>query len=202
MSWLSAAALLSAALLVPAAASGQSLSAQQIFEAIGVRDGAVVCEIGAGDGALSLEAARSVGPDGRVYTSELGDRRVTTLQEKVAASGLAHITVVAGDATGTNFPDAACDALFMRDVYHHLTDPAAMNASIVRALKPGARAAVVDFAPPGAEAAGAADRGRDGMHGVGADTVLREMQEAGLEPVSTERPAQRWFMVVVRKPIR
>ena len=121
------------------------------------------------------------------------------LRDKVGSS--AQVTVVAGDAVKTNFPDAGCDAVFMRNVYHHFADPAAMNASIARALKPGARLAIVDFSPPpGSEAPCPADRGKDGMHGITADTLSREMKEAGFEPVSSDVGDRRWFMVVVAKP--
>jgi ubiquinone/menaquinone biosynthesis C-methylase UbiE len=181
-------------------AQGGSVATEKIFEALGLRAGLAVCEIGAGDGELSLAAARLVGPEGRVYTSELGDERVKSLQDRVAASGLAQVTVVAGDPVKTNFPDGACGALFMRNVYHHFADPAAMNASIAAALQPGARLAVVDFAPPGEEAGRPADRSRDGTHGISAESVSRELAAAGFEPVATEAGAGRWFLVVVRKP--
>jgi SAM-dependent methyltransferase len=136
-----------------------------------------------------------------VFTSELGDARVKTLQARVAGSGLSHITVVAGDAVKTNFPDAACDALFLRNVYHHFAEPSTMNASIAAALKPGARLAIVDFTPPpGGEAKDPADRGKDGSHGLSPESLSRELKEAGFEPVAIDTGSQRWFMVVVAKP--
>jgi tRNA A58 N-methylase Trm61 len=181
-------------------ASTGSVATERIFEAIGVREGITVCEIGAGSGELSIAAARIVGSTGRVLTSELGDERVKTLQNSVTKSTLAQITVVSGDPVKTNFPDSGCDALFMRNVYHHFADPAAMNQSIVAALKPGARVAVVDFTPPGDEAKNPADRGKDGMHGVSAASVSRELKDAGLEPAASEAGAERWFMVVASKP--
>jgi tRNA A58 N-methylase Trm61 len=159
-----------------------------------------VCEIGAGDGEMSIAAARIVGPNGRVYSSELGDARIKKLRDNVAARGLTQITVVAGDPTRTNFPDGACDGVFMRDVYHHVTDPASMNSSISAALKPGGRVAVIDFSPGGKEADRPAGRAGNGSHGVYSETVVREMKDGGFEFVSSELPAQRWFMVVVSKP--
>jgi ubiquinone/menaquinone biosynthesis C-methylase UbiE len=200
-------ALLFVTLFVPIVASaqrsGSSIATETIFEALGVGEGATVCEIGAGDGDLSIAAARLAGPKGRVYTSELGEDRVKSLQRRVESSadrdGLAHITVVAGGADRTNFPDAACDALFMRNVYHHFAEPAEMNASISAALKPGGRLAIVDFSPPGEEATRPADRDNDGMHGVSPESVSRELKEAGLEPVSSETGERRWFMVVAAK---
>jgi ubiquinone/menaquinone biosynthesis C-methylase UbiE len=179
---------------------GSTVATERIFEALQARADSTICEIGAGDGELSLEAARRVGPGGHIYTSELGDDRVRKLRERVASSRLSQITVVTGDAAQTNFPQATCDALFMRNVYHHFAEPAAMNASIAGALKPGGRIAVVDFRPPGDEAASPADRDNDGTHGVTADTVTRELQAAGFVLITTERGTDRWFMIVAAKP--
>jgi ubiquinone/menaquinone biosynthesis C-methylase UbiE len=180
--------------------SAEGISAEKLFAAIDIHEGSTVCEVGAGDGQMSIKAARLVGSQGRVYTNELGDSKAGKLREKITAAGLAHVTVVTGEAARTNFPDAICDALFLRDVYHHFSEPAAMNRSIAAALKPGGRVAVVDFRPPGKEAEQPADRGKDGMHGVTADTVSRELKEAGFEPVSAPASGNRWFMVVVAKP--
>lgn len=195
--------LLLATLFVPAAAQrgGSDIPTETIFDALGAREGLTICEIGAGDGELSLEAARRVGPAGRVYTSELGSSRLGTLRRKVEESGLERITVVEGTPARTNFPDSSCDAVFMRNVYHHFEDPAAMNASIAGALKPGGRLAVVDFSPPGQEARCAANRDEDGEHGVRRETVSEELRRAGFRLVASETGSGRWFMVVAEKPL-
>ena len=190
-------------LFIPVAASaqqpGSTIADDKIFEALRLREGATVCEIGAGDGDLSIAAARVVGATGHIYTSELGASRVKSLEDSVAKSGLAQITVVAGEPARTNFPDQGCDALFMRNVYHHFAEPPAMNASIAAALKPGGRLAVVDFAPPGKEATQPAGRAKDGTHGVTPESVSRELKAAGFAPVTSEHGTQRWFMIVVSK---
>lgn len=183
----------------PAAQDG-SLATARIFDALSVHEGSTVCEIGAGDGALSLEAADRVGARGHVYTSELGDQRIDALRDKVTASRKPQVQVIAGDASATNFPGDVCDALFMRNVYHHFDTPSSMNRSIAAALKPGGRLAVVDFTPPGTEAAKPADRDRDGMHGVSAASVARELRAAGFHVEATETGTGRAFMVVAAKP--
>jgi ubiquinone/menaquinone biosynthesis C-methylase UbiE len=148
--------------------AGGSVATERIFDALALKEGSVVAEIGAGDGELSLAAARRVGATGRLYTTELGEERVQKLEGAVKAAELPQITVVAGAAASSNLPDGCCDAIFMRNVYHHLAEPAAMNASLFRALKPGGRIAVVDFTPPPdrGEAARPDDRSKDGSHGV------------------------------------
>src|SRR5690348_10638758 len=100
-------ALLLAALLVPGAASAQGVQPARIFEALALSPGATVCEMGAGDGELSLAAAGLVGREGHVYTSELGAERLKTLRSKVGSPDRPNVHVVAGQAERTNFPDAA-----------------------------------------------------------------------------------------------
>lgn len=174
--------------------------ADWIFEAIGIAEGQTICEIGAGNGALSLAAARRVGESGRVYTSELGEERLAALRKAVSATGLSQITVIDGQPAATGFPDAACDGLFIRNVYHHFADPERMNASIFASMKPGARLAVVDFPPTGGEASRPADRDEGAAHGVTPETLSRELRAAGFELLRTERSDGRWFLVVVEKP--
>jgi ubiquinone/menaquinone biosynthesis C-methylase UbiE len=197
-------ALLFAALLVPGVASAQGVLNAQIFDALALTSGATVCEIGAGDGALSIDAAARVGDQGHVYTSELGAERLKALRTKVGAANKPQIKVVEGAAERTNFPDAACDALFMRNVYHHFETPVAMNRSIAAALKPGGRVAIVDFSPPDKEAQKPEDRDQDGMHGVTPATVERELTAAGFQSATTAVPpkggSDRWYMVVATKP--
>jgi ubiquinone/menaquinone biosynthesis C-methylase UbiE len=180
----------------PAAASVES-----IVQALAIPAGGTACEVGAGDGALSIAIARALGPSGDVHASELGEAKVKALQAAVTASGVARITVVAASETSTNFPDGRCDGVVLKDVYHHLTDPAAVNRSILRAVKPGGRVVVVDFTPPGDEAPTPAERGKDGMHGVLPATVTRELKDAGFEAVPGTAPHDvRWFMVIMAKP--
>src|SRR5687768_14242318 len=121
-------------LLIPGAplqrSASPTIATEKILEAIGVKEGMTVCETGAGDGELTVIAAKAVGSSGRVYSSELGEQRVKDLRTRTGQSGLAHITVVEGAAEKTNFPEGGCDALFMRNVYHHFANPSAINASI------------------------------------------------------------------------
>src|SRR6266478_1563380 len=104
--------------------SADAVPAEKLFAAIDLHEGSTVCEVGAGDGQMSIQAAKLVGSQGRVYSNELGDSKAGKLREKISAAGLTQVTVVTGEAMRTNFPESTCDALFLRDVYHHFSDPA------------------------------------------------------------------------------
>jgi len=161
---------------------GVTGEADRLAGLLGVTGGGTVAEIGAGAGALSVEMARRVGPFGKVYATELSADRRRDIQARVTRAGLGNVVVVEGLVADANLPEACCDAAFMRDVYHHLSDVKALNASLRRAMRPGGRLAVIDFAPgaffhlPGRPEGTAADRRG---HGVSPRAVTAELTRAG-----------------------
>ena len=171
-----------------------------LVKSLEIRAGSVVGEIGAGGGELTFLLAAEVGEGGRVFSNELNKDRVQALRREAGARALAHVTVVDGKELETNFPDQCCDAIFMRNVYHHFGDPPAMNASLLKSLKPGGRLAVIDFTPPPGGEQGPGHRGEDNHHGITAATLERELKAAGFEILSSDGK-DRGVRVVARRPL-
>jgi ubiquinone/menaquinone biosynthesis C-methylase UbiE len=180
-------------------AQQNAADAEWLLKVLDIRPGHTVGEIGAGDGDLTVAMANAVGDAGRVLSNELNAKNLETLKKRFAETGLQRVTAIEGRPAETNFPADCCDAIFMRSVYHHFADPAAMDASLFKSLKPGGRLAVIDFTPPGEEAATPAGRAADNFHGVKPATVERELQAAGFEIVSSEQ-VNRAVKVVARRP--
>jgi ubiquinone/menaquinone biosynthesis C-methylase UbiE len=147
----------------------------RIREVLALRKGIVVADVGAGEGQLTFALAGEVGPGGHVFSTEIDPDRVRALRDAVAAAKLDNVTVVQALVGETGLPPGCCDAVVLRRVYHHVTDPRATNAGLLRALRPGGVLAVIDFPPP-------FFLGR-GSFGVPAQAVIREVRSAGLEPV-------------------
>lgn len=150
-----------------------------------IEPGSHVAELGAGDGTFAIALARRAGPSGHVYATELDEERLADIKQAKSEAGLSNITVIKGAASSTNLPEACCDALFSRAVYHHLTDPAAINADLFRALRTDGRLVVIDFAPGGImDWIGRPETAeRHGGHGTPAETVLKEVTAAGFQTV-------------------
>lgn len=185
----------------PLTAQNNASDTAKLIDVLQLKPGHIVAEIGAGGGELTIALARHVAPGGRVYTSELGEERLAKLRDAVKKSGVTNIEVIEGQAAHANLPEGCCDAVFMRNVYHHFNDPQTMNASIFRALKPGTRVAIIDFAPRNKAAVGPpGKRGDDAAHGVSADIVSSELKAAGFQVVASEDRLERWFLVVAVKP--
>ena len=120
----------------------------RLTQALALKAGMAVADVGAGKGELTLALAAAVGSAGHVYSSEIDPARLRALREKVAAAGLGNVTFVEAKSSDSGLPAGCCDAIVLRRVYHHVTEPAATNASLLRALRPGGLLAVIDIPPP------------------------------------------------------
>jgi cyclopropane fatty-acyl-phospholipid synthase-like methyltransferase len=177
----------------------------QLVELLALKPGMTVADVGAGFGAWTMRFARELGPTGRVYATDIGAAQLAALRDVVQRERLSNVTVIEGAVNSTNLPALCCDAILIRDAYHHLTQPDAVIRSLAAALKPGGRLAVIDFPPrPKSEVPAGVPANRGG-HGVPPDVVQGEVG-AVLTHVRTitawsptSQPASL-FLVLFRKP--
>jgi ubiquinone/menaquinone biosynthesis C-methylase UbiE len=177
-----------------------------LAEALGLIRGMRVADIGAGFGGWTLPLARLVGDTGSVYATEIGNSQLAVLRDLVGREGLSNVIILEGAADTTNLPDNCCDAVFMRNVYHHLPKPEPMIASAYAALKPGGRLAIVEFPAPRGSALPPGVRENRGGNGIPLAVVIDEMKASAFSHVTTIAawpPLARhpsYFLVVFEKP--
>jgi ubiquinone/menaquinone biosynthesis C-methylase UbiE len=111
------------------------------------KPGQAIADVGAGEGEIGFAAAEKVGTGGRVYLTELDEQKLANLKKEAERRKLTNVRVLAAAEKTTKLPDNCCDAIVLRHVYHHLTAPVEMDASLLRSLKPGGQLAVIDFPP-------------------------------------------------------
>ena len=145
----------------------------RLRQALALKAGMVVADVGAGKGELTLALAGEVGPSGRVFSTEIDPARLALLRETAATAGFGHVTVVEARSHDSGLPPGCCDVIVLRRVYHHLTDPARTNASLLESLRPGGLLAVIDLPPPFS--------GHRGSLGISAQVVVDEVTRSGFE---------------------
>lgn len=170
------------------AADVYQVEAKRLADLMNWKPGDVIAEIGAGEGQMSFFAAALVGAKGHVYTTELDDSKIARLKEKLRTDKLQNVTVIKAAPVNTNLPDACCQAIFMRRVYHHFVNPALTDAALFRDLKPGGMIGIIDFPPRSS-------------HGIAMDLITRELKAVGFQIVSESNgwPEQD-YCVIARKP--
>jgi ubiquinone/menaquinone biosynthesis C-methylase UbiE len=179
---------------------GQRQEITRLAELTQWKAGTMVADIGAGDGAYSFVAAQKVGPSGRVYSTEIDKGKLKILRAEVTKRRLENMTIVEGTADDTKLPSSCCDTIFLRHVYHHLTQPQEFDRNLVRSLKPGAYLAIIDFPPSlNLEPVEGVPKNRGG-HGIPEKVMVEELTTAGLqvEKVIDDWSAQDYCVIFVK----
>jgi ubiquinone/menaquinone biosynthesis C-methylase UbiE len=140
---------------------------------LGIRPGMQVADVGAGSGAHAMAIAEVVGHSGVLFATELSPERRRDIESRAGRASARNVRVIAAPSDETGLADSCCDAIYMRAMLHHIDDRQGFATSAARALRPGGRLAVIDFAP-GALWFHGAD------HGIQANEVLDVFGAAGL----------------------
>ena len=148
----------------------------RLRQVLALEQGLAVADVGAGNGDLTVALASEVGPSGRLYATDIDAGSLDRVRAAAAAAGLANVTLVRSQVDDSRLPPNCCDAIVLRRVYHHLTDAAAINASLLRALRPGGVLAVIDFPAP-------LSWPPPLNHGADAKRVVDEVVASGFVPV-------------------
>ena len=173
----------------------------RLAKAMEWKPGTVVGDIGAGDGQYSFAASEIVGAAGKVFATEIDEEKLKTLRAEVKSRNLQNVVVVESAEAATNLPDACCDAIFLRRVYHHITKPLEFDASMLRSLKPGGKLAIIDF-PPHPEYGKVKGVPKDREdHGIQQKILIDELTKAGfaLDKVVDGWPTSDYCVLFVKK---
>lgn len=156
----------------------------QLVDVLGIKPGATIADIGSGGGAMSVVLGHW-NTGGRVLATDVTEHALRWTRQYVKKEGLTNVTVIEGAAAATNLPAACCDAAFMRNVYHHVTEPAAFNKSLYATMKPGGRLAIIDaVGRQGSEVPAGVPANRGG-HGIPPSVVVDELKAAGFTHLRT-----------------
>jgi len=177
---------------------------QRLAQVMNWKAGQVIADIGAGEGEIGFAAATAIGESGKVYLTELDEDKVAALQKDANRRKLKNVVILAASEKETKLPDNCCDAIILRRVYHHLTAPTEMDASLLRSLRPGGLLAVIEFAPRKSLSASDPVKGvpsNRGGHGIPKKILVEEITKAGFK---LDKSFDDWpddgYCVLFRKP--
>ncbi len=123
-------------------------SPDRIMDALGVGEGVIVADLGAGSGWFTIRLANRVGPNGLVYAEDIQRQMIDSITRRVERLGLTNVRTVLGTASDPRLP-AKVDAVLIVDSYHEMEQPVALLKNVGRSLKPGGRIGIVNFTKDG-----------------------------------------------------
>ncbi|MDB6171681.1 MAG: methyltransferase protein [Chthoniobacteraceae bacterium] len=167
----------------------------RLLEALQLKPGEAVADIGAGSGYFSWRMARLVGESGRIFAVEIQQEMLDLLMKNMARRRVEKIVEpILGTITDPKLKAASCDVMLMVDVYHEFDHPYEMIANMIPALKPGGRLVFVEFRQEDPQVAIKL------VHKMSEAQVKKEMSiHPGIEFVQTIGTLPQQHIVVFRK---
>ncbi len=168
---------------------------EQIIQAVNLKSGSSVADIGAGTGLFTIPFARAVAPRGLVYAVEIVNDFVNHIRERAREAGLTNVQGVLCTERSVELAPGSVDLAFLCDVYHHFEYPHSSLASIHSALRPGGELVVVDFKrEPGVSSEWTLNHVRAGQA-----AVTQEIEAAGFQKVEEKDFLKQNYFLRFRK---
>ena len=151
----------------------------QIMDAIGLKPGMIIGEVGAGTGRMTMWLADRVGNLGKVYANDIDRSALDHLRRRFKRDGFTNIEIIVGKMEDPGFPNNSLDIVFMINVYHHLADPVPILRNIIPSIKEEGILAIVECDPDKVE--------WGDEHGCsGKEKMIGDLKRAGFQVVRIE----------------
>lgn len=173
----------------------------EVMDALGVKSGSVVADVGAGKGYFTFRLGDRVGPQGKVYAVDIDSERVEEVRDRAKKTGQEQIVAVLGAAGDPHLPGETLDAVLVVNAYHEMLEYEAMLQGMYRALKPGGRLGVIDHS----DAAGKPRKTYQDRHTIPEELVREDATRNGLQllrkaPGFKNEDGDLWFFLIFEKP--
>jgi predicted methyltransferase len=167
----------------------------QIVQALDLKAGMQIADVGAGTGLFSKLFSPAVGNKGKVYAEDISDVFIRNIRRIAVEAGLHNLVGIVGTDKDAKLPANSLDRVFICDTYHHFEYPQTMLASIRPAMKADGQLVVVDFIKDPAVSSAWI------MQHVRADkaTVIKEIEAAGFRLAREESFLRSNYFIVFTK---
>jgi precorrin-6B methylase 2 len=167
---------------------------QMAVDLLALPEDAVVADVGAGTGYMTLRLAAAV-PAGRVLAVDVQPEMVDLLQRNLNELGVTNVEPIQGTETDPHLPTDTLDAALLVDAYHEFAFPREMMTHLVAALKPGGRVVLAEY------------RAENPLilikrlHKMSTAQVRQEMKAVGLDWVKTDESLPQQHLLFFEKPV-
>jgi len=110
-----------------------------------VKPGMTVCDMGCGNGFYTLQLAKMVGKEGRVYGVDIQPQMLVMLNERAVEREISNITPVLGTLFDPRLPKGKIDLILLVDVYHEFSHPEHMLRAMRESLSPEGRIVLLEY---------------------------------------------------------
>jgi len=147
----------------------ERLQINRVMDILGISQGKIVADIGAGSGWFTVRAARRVGGTGLVFAVDINPEAIRYIAHRIQEENLHNVKTIRSKSDDPLLPVRRVDAVLLLKTYHEVSTPVALLRNLRRSLADGAKVGIIDR------------NGNGENHGVEREIVIREAAEAGYQ---------------------
>jgi ubiquinone/menaquinone biosynthesis C-methylase UbiE len=166
---------------------------KKVIEALELKPGMVVADVGVGTGYFAFRMAPLVGEKGKVLGVDIQQEMLDLLKAKAKKLGVTNVEGVMGTIKDPKLPEAGVDLVLMVDVYHEFDHPYEMMQAIKKSLKPGGRVVLVEYRKEDPKVP------IKEVHKMSEEQIKKEMAVVGLDHVKTVGTLPRQHIAIFKK---
>ncbi len=118
---------------------------EEILNALNIKKGQTVADIGAGSGYLTVKLSERVGVTGTIYAADIQQDMLDYMSKRLAEKELKNVTLVLGTMNDPKLPQNSLDVAILLSTYHEIAQPIDFIKKVKLALKPQGILAIMEF---------------------------------------------------------
>jgi len=166
------------------------------MDALQLKPGDRVLDVGPGPGFVSFLLAGRVGPSGLVYAVDPSAEALAYLERLQKERHISNIKTFVDDAAKLDLPGFQVDAALIAMVLHHTDDPPGIMRNVARLLRPKGLAVIAEFHPDGP-----CEHGPPREHRLTPHQIQQWCDAAGLSTLSQRRQTPEHYMMLVQRAL-
>jgi len=174
---------------------------RKVIKEIGIHEGMIVADVGAGDGYFTIPLAQKVGETGFIFASDIDSNALSNLKTKSDKLGLKNVQIILGTEDNPGLPGGHIDIVLIVNTIHLIKDLNSVLDNIRSSLKQGGRLVIIQWDSEKMNIEAEIEWDAEDKSKFSLRTTLRRIYEANFEfeKILTFLPMQNIFICIPKE---
>lgn len=175
----------------------------EVIQALDLKEGDSVVDLGCGSGYFSLKLSDPIGPKGEVIAEDIRRLSLTFLWMRAVRKGKHNLSAHLGDLDDPRLRPGSINAVLISNTYHEFSAARSILDHVRQSLVPGGRIVIIDRSPKGVQ-----DQANSQQeHEISSEQVATDLKQANFlidsrtdHFIESDPENESWWMIVAHRP--